>query len=463
MSSTIEVKQAYSRDVLETLDLHTLEQAQQMLATAHGLYRDRSNWLPTHERMAILDRLTGLMEVEQEKLALLIANEGGKPLIDAQVEVARAIDGVRIAMREMATAHGEEVPMNLNPASQDRLAFTTHEPVGVVVAISAFNHPLNLIVHQVIPAVATGCPVIVKPATSVPLSCLKLVQLLHEAGLPEPWAQVLLSRSQVTEAVVTDPRVGFFTFIGSAGVGWMLKSKLAPGTRCALEHGGVAPVVVDQSANIDKLVPLIGKGGFYHAGQVCVSVQRVYAHESVAQELAQQLSDYAQTQIVGDAVLPDTQVGPLIEPYEVTRIHEWVSEAKDLGGKILTGGDILGETTYQPTVIYNPPLHAKVSQQEVFGPVINVVPYRETQQAIDWANGLSASFQAAVFAQDMTVAFDVAKKLDGSAVMMNDHTAFRVDWMPFAGYRTSGYGVGGIPYTMEDMWQKKMLVINTGF
>ena len=224
-------------------------------------------------------------------LAIEAAREGGKPLLDSRVEIERAIDGVNNCIECMRSAAGREIPMGINAASKQRLAMTHREPIGVVVAVSAFNHPVNLIVHQVGPAIAAGCPVIIKPAEDTPLSCFRFVALLRQAGLPEEWCQALVVNDlEVASRLVTDARVGFFSFIGSAAVGWMLRSKLAPGTRCALEHGGAAPVIVAADADLDAALPLIAKGGFYHAGQVCVSVQRVYCHRSIARKLAERLA-----------------------------------------------------------------------------------------------------------------------------------------------------------------------------
>ena len=241
------------------------------LDNADTLFRNRDAWLQPSQRMEILAKTARLMMDRAEELAVEASREGGKPLIDSRVEVTRAIDGVKGCIEELRTRGGREIPMNLNAASAGRIAFTHHEPIGVVVAVSAFNHPLNLIVHQVGPAVATGCPVIVKPAEDTPISCFRFVQMLHEAGLPEPWCQALVVKDlSVATRLVTDRRVGFFSFIGSSKVGWMLRSKLAPGTRCALEHGGAAPVIVAPDADLDDALTLLAKAGFYHAGQVCV-------------------------------------------------------------------------------------------------------------------------------------------------------------------------------------------------
>lgn len=461
-SKTLEVVAPFDRQVIATVDRADSQAVEQALSTAYGLYRNRDQWLPVPERIAILERAAEIMQQRFDELALEAAREGGKPLNDSKVEVARAIDGMKICIETIRTEGGEEIPMGLNAASVGRMAFTRSEPIGVVVAVSAFNHPLNLIVHQVAPAVATGCPVIVKPSEDTPLSCFRFVEILREAGLPDEWCQPLsTSNHDVATQLVTDERVGFFTFIGSARVGWMLRSKLAPGTRCALEHGGAAPVIVVQDADLDDGIPLMAKGGFYHAGQVCVSVQRVYAHQSRAEEVAQKLVAEAQKMTVGDPLLPDTDIGPLIRPAEVDRIHEWVTEAVAAGAQLLCGGEKLSDTCYAPTVLLDPPEEVRVSSAEIFGPVICVYSYADMDDALQRANSLPFSFQASVFTRDLDSALKAYSRLDAAAVMVNDHTAFRVDWMPFAGLKQSGLGVGGIPHTMHDMQIKKMVVIRS--
>jgi acyl-CoA reductase-like NAD-dependent aldehyde dehydrogenase len=399
------------------------------------------------------------MAEQAEELAVGAAQEGGKPLVDSRVEVARAIDGVLNSAELLRSEAGHVVPMRLNEASRNRIAYTRHEPIGVVVALSAFNHPLNLIVHQVAPAIAAGCPVIVKPAADTPLSCFRFVSILHEAGLPAAWCQALITSSrEVTGQLVTDPRVGFFSFIGSAAVGWSLRARLAPGTRCALEHGGAAPVIVAADADLGAAVPALAKGGFYHAGQVCVSAQRIFVQRSLVAELVQGLATRARGLRVGDPLLTETEVGPLIRPQEVARVHAWVQEAVQRGAKVLCGGEPLSETCYPPTVLLEPPGDCRVSTQEVFGPVVCIYAYDDLDEAIGRANALPFAFQAAVFTRDYGTAMHAYARLDASAVMLNDHTAFRVDWMPFAGLRQSGLGVGGIPYTFREMQIEKLFV-----
>jgi len=458
----IEVRAPYDGSPVAVVDQAGQRVLEQAFATAHRLFRDRDAWLSPVRRIEILRRTAELMGQQREHLAREAAREGGKPLIDSLVEVDRAIDGIRLCIEFLRAQSGTEVPMGLTAASTGRLAFTRHEPIGVVLAFSAFNHPLNLIVHQVGPALAAGCPTIVKPAKATPLSCLRFVRILREAGLPDEWCQaVVVDNQDLLARMVGDRRLAFFSFIGSGRVGWMLRAQLAPGVRCSLEHGGVAPVIVAADANLDDAAPLLTKGGFYHAGQVCVSVQRVYAEQSIARRTAECIAERACKLRVGDPTLPDTEVGPLIRPSEVRRVDQWVREAVGGGAELLCGGKPLSERCYAPTVLMNPAGDSRVMTHEVFGPVVCVSSYEELDQAVAWSNSLPYAFQAAVFTRDLDTAMRAARRLDASAVMINDHTAFRVDWMPFAGLRESGLGVGGIPYTMKDMQIEKMVVIRS--
>ncbi len=457
-----EITSPYTGQVIGTADKANEHDIEEALATADALYRDRSNWLPTSQRIAILERAITLMEEQFDELARNSANEGGKPLIDSKVEMARCIDSIRICVDELRTQTCKPVPMGINGASEHRMTMLKKEPIGVVVAVSAFNHPLNLIAHQIGPAIATGCPVIIKPAEDTALSCFRLVDIFHQAGLPETWCQAVLTENhQVAEQLVTDPRVSFFSFIGSARVGWYLRSKLSPGTRCALEHGGVAPVIVTEDANLETAIPALSKGAFYHAGQVCVSVQRVFVHESIAREVADKLSKAAKNLVVGDPLSDQTEVGPLIRASELERVSSWVQEAVDMGAELSFGGYSLPNNCYVPTVLFNPSMESKVSTSEIFGPVVCIYPYSDVDQAIEQANSLDVSFQASVYSQNIDSAMYISARLAASAVMVNEHTAFRVDWMPFAGLKSSGLGTGGVPYTMEDMQIEKMIVITS--
>jgi acyl-CoA reductase-like NAD-dependent aldehyde dehydrogenase len=397
--------------------------------------------------------------MESENFAYLIAHEGGKPIRDARVEVSRAIQGIRYAAHKAGDIlAGEVVPEQLNHVSAAKQFRVIREPVGPVLAISAFNHPLNLIVHQVVPAVAAGCPVIIKPSLSTPLTCLRFVELLHKSGMPKAWARVILCDNARTEALAADARFAFVNFIGAAHIGWKLRSQLAPGTRCALEHGGNAPVLMLPNSNMKAAIPSILKGGMSHAGQVCISVQRVYVPYVEAAAFTRALAGAAEHLQVGNPLNDTTDIGPLIRPQEVTRVHEWVGEALAAGAKLMRGGDKITDTCYKPTILMDPPENAKVTKDEIFGPVICVYGYEDVHEALQRVNASRYHFQAAVWGRDMAGVNEAAAAINAAAVMINDNTAFRVDWMPFGGRSHSGLGVGGIGYTMQDYTQHKMIV-----
>jgi acyl-CoA reductase-like NAD-dependent aldehyde dehydrogenase len=460
----LQVVYAFDRKPLAEVPVDDAAAVERKLQAAVSAFKDRENWLEPHERTAVLRRAAELLGERHKHFAEQISCEGGKPLRDAIIEVNRAIDGLHCAADELRNFAGREIPMGLTAASAKRLAFTTREPIGVVFAISAFNHPLNLIVHQVAPAIATGCPVIVKPASATPLSCRDFVALLHAAGLPEVWCQTFIPKgSALAEQLACDPRISFLSFIGSASVGWRLHSKLAHGTRSALEHGGAAPAIVDRSVDLDRVIEPIVKGAYYHAGQVCVSTQRIFVHEDIFATFTDSLVFRVAKLRTGNPLSKDTEVGPLINPREIERVIEWTDQAVAAGARLATGGKRLSETTLEPIILLDPPADAKVSREEIFGPAVCVYRYSRLDDAIERANSLRAPFQACVFSNDIDVTLRACGRLDASAVMVNDPTTFRTDWMPFAGLREAGYGVGGIPHTMRDMSKEKMIVMNRAF
>ncbi|RKD99844.1 aldehyde dehydrogenase family protein [Marinifilum flexuosum] len=459
--NTIKVNSPFDGSLIKEIPLLNSQQVEEKIANAYALFQDKSRWLKPYERIAILEKTKAIMQTRVEELTKIAAAEGGKPYQDSKVEVLRAINGVQLAIEHIGQMKGEQIPMGTTAASINRWGFTMREPIGVVLSISAFNHPLNLAVHQVIPAFAVGCPVLIKPATSTPMSAIELVNMMKEAGLPADWAEVVVCDRTNAENLVKDERVNYLSFIGSAEVGWSLRSKLAAGTRCALEHGGSAPVIVESDANMEEAIPALAKGGFYHAGQVCVSVQRVFVQEKVVDQFCVQLVNIAKTLKVGDPLDPQTEVGPLIETYEVDRVDQWVKEAVADGAKLLCGGNKISDTCYEPTVLLNACQTSKVSQLEVFGPVICVYSYKDMQEAIDLSNSLPLAFQSAVFTSDIDKALNAVNQFNAATVTVNDHTAFRVDWMPFGGRDASGIGVGGIPYSMHEMTREKLMVIKS--
>jgi acyl-CoA reductase-like NAD-dependent aldehyde dehydrogenase len=456
---TLAIYSPYNEALVDEVPFTPPESIEHAITLAYETFKNRSEWLPVAARLEILEKTHHLLQREKTALIRTAVLEGGKPWADSSIEMDRALQGIQTAIATLRSCKGEQIPMELTSGTQNRLAYTYREPVGVVFAISAFNHPLNLIIHQVIPAIATGCPVLIKPAQKTPISCFNIVNTLYEAGLPRAFCQVLICNHSIAEKIASDPRISFLSFIGSANVGWHLRSKLAPGTHCVLEHGGAAPVIVEPDANLEKTIPLLVKGGFYHAGQVCVSVQRVFVHKTIIEIFCEQMVKHTQTLQVGDPLDPHTEVGPLINPGEVNRVEEWVLEAISKGTHVLCGAKKLSLTCYAPTLLLNPPSHCLVSQKEIFGPVVCIYSYEDRETAIQLANEVPFSFQSAVFTQDINVAYEIVQKLEATTVMINDHSAFRADWMPFGGRKHSGLGVGGIPYTMRDMTFEKLWVL----
>ena len=460
----IEVVSPWDEQTIARVGVVNTDTALGALEHAHKTFRDRNAQLPRAQRIEILEKVCSLLDVRKDELAIQAAAEGGKPLIDSKVELDRAVVSLQSCIDYLRStdADGRRITMDVNAASREHIAFTIKEPRGVVVAFSAFNHPMNLIAHQIGPAIAAGCPVIVKPAAVTPLSCFSLVELFYQAGLPQVYCQALLTKDHETSnKLVSDPRMSFFSFIGSAKVGWSLRAKLPAGAGCALEHGGAAPVIITDDADLDDNLPRLAKGGFYHAGQVCVSVQRVYAHSSIADKVAERLAELGQAMKIGDPTEADTEVGPLIKRSEVDRVERWVENAVAGGAQLICGGRRFSDTAYECTVLLNPSDSSEVSCEELFGPVICVYAYDDIDDALHRANALPFAFQAAVITQNIDNAWYCAKHLNATAVMINEHTAFRVDWMPFSGAMHSGYGTGGISYTIEEMQLEKMLVIRS--
>lgn len=459
MPNTFTVNSAWDETPIKELSYDSAETCESYLAEAHALWKAGS--LPKYQRIEILEKASQIISERAEELALQIALEGGKPYPDALVEAHRAASSVKSAAETLSHKAGTEIPMGITPSSEGYRAYTRLEAIGPVVAVSAFNHPLNLIAHQVAPAVAAGCPIIVKPAKKTPLSCLTFIDILRKAGLPEAWARPVLVKNDIATKLITDKRVAFFAFIGSAKVGWWLRSQLAPGTRCALEHGGSAPVIITADADLDDAAQRLVKGGYYHAGQVCVSSQRIFVDASVKDAFLAKFKPLVEALKVADPQAKDTEVGPLIDPAEVTRVDEWVKEAIESGATCVTGGSAVSKTTYLPTILDSPGPDTKISKQEIFGPVTAIYAFEKLEDAVAEANNVEWAFQASVFTQNLKTAEYVSNALNAAAVMINEHTAFRTDWMPFEGWAGSGHDTGGVPYTFHSMTREKMVVTRT--
>ena len=417
--------------------------------------------LSPEKRAQILEALSQGIRERAEFLAELIAKEGGKPLLDARVEVARAATTVQLcAKAALEMGQLAEVDLGTTSAVGGRRATSRREPIGPVLAISAFNHPLNLIAHQAGSAIAAGCPFILKPALETPLCAEWFKNKLLELGWPSDLIRFSVAENSQVEIWARDPRVRFISFIGSARVGWHLRSVAAPGTRLALEHGGSAPVVVDDSADLETAIPQLIKGAFYHAGQVCVSVQRIYYAKNLEPEFLKRFTEAVDRLRVGDPLLEKTDVGPLIRARELTRLKEWIGEAVAQGAELLRGGAALANQCFQPTVLWKAPQNAKVIQEEVFGPLVSLMPFGDLDEAIELANGVPWEFQAGIFSKKEDRVQKAIEGLRASAVLVNSATTFRTDAMPFGGRGPSGLGVGGIPYSVIEMTQDKLIVRN---
>ncbi len=438
----------------------TEEDIQHLLTDTKKIQKTISSLLP-YERSEILKQTAHHLKEIQDQLAFVIASEGGKPLKDARVEVLRAIGTLELCAEETLRLSGETIPMERSHSGKDHISFTMRDPIGPVLAISAFNHPLNLIAHQVGCALAAGCSVVLKPAPSTPISAHLFEEALRKAGLPSGGLRVLFADIPLIEKLVSSPVFDYVSFIGSAKVGWGLRKLLAPGTRLALEHGGQAPAIVREDADIDLAVTALTRGAFYHAGQVCISTQIIYVHESIFKNFLQKFKESALKLKVGNATDSETDVGPLIRASEATRLQSWIEESIHQGATCELGNEISGNLKQylSPTILSNVPSHSRLMTEEAFGPVVCVNSYKDEDQVLEHINSSDYFFEASLFTKNITKALQIAKNISTMTFVINNHTAFRVDQMPFGGHKKSGLGMGGVKYSIEEMTRLKQVII----
>lgn len=453
-----EVRSPYDGRLVGKVEVPDTAGIEQAISNAVDYFDSIMKRMPAYKRAEILYSVAEMLKRDHEMLAHLVAAEGGKPVKDARIEVTRAANTVKMSADEALALNGEQLTMDRAKGSENHIAFTVKQPLGPVLAISAFNHPVNLICHQVATAFAAGNTVIVKPASNTPLSCLQICEYFTKAGLPEGIINVLPVSGSKIEPLISDSRIRFVTFIGSAEIGWKIPKLVAPGTGYALEHGGTAVAVVDCDADLSRTIPSIVKGGFYHAGQVCVSTQNVFIHEEIYPTVKDLLIKATEKLISGDPNHDLTDVGPIITENELQRVLDWLDEAKSMGANILIGGNKVNNCI-EPTIVENTHYNMKIMNSEVFGPVININPYNDLNDIIRKCNSTPFSFQNAIYSQDIDKAMHFALEIDSKAVIINDSTAFRVDWMPFGGSKDSGFRVGGIKYSIEDVTEEKLIVI----
>lgn len=413
--------------------------------------------LPTAERERVLRAVAAGIEENFGDLALLITAETGKPISLARGEVQRTLSTVHLAAEEARRIPGEVIALDTLAGSENRIGIVRRFPRGVVVAITPFNFPLNLVAHKIAPAIAAGCPFLLKPAPQAPLTALKLGEILAQAGLPEGAFSVLPCANEDAEKLVTDRRAAVLSFTGSASVGWKLRN-LADRKQVVLELGGNAAVIVEPDADIEQAAHRIVTGAFAHAGQVCIKVQRVLAHRQIADRLLQRLLELTGQIGMGDPNRSEVLVGPMIDLAAAKRVEAWVDEAVRQGANVLCGG-IRDEQFYHPTWLHDVPAEAKVCCEEVFGPVATFSVYDEFEQALQAVNDSAFGLQAGVFSRQLPAVYRAFEALEVGAVIVNDIPTYRVDQMPYGGVKDSGLGREGPRYAIEAYTEPRLLAL----
>jgi acyl-CoA reductase-like NAD-dependent aldehyde dehydrogenase len=408
------------------------------------------------DRIRVLEQASAALNDRQEHFAKAIAHEAAKPLKTARVEAARAVETFAFAAAEARRLAGEVIPMDATPAGAGKTSFTLRVPVGVVAAISPFNFPLNLVAHKLAPAIAAGCPVVLKPASQTPVSSLLLAELLNGLGVPAGWLNVVTgSGSVVGEALATHDDVAYITFTGSSEVGWAMAGK-APRKRVRLELGSNSPLIIDSPGDWETAAAKVAVAGFSHAGQSCISTQRIYVHADVADDFTDALVRRVEALVVGDPADENTDVSSLISQGDTDRVKKWIDEAVAAGAKVLAGGEIVNGLL-RPTVVEDAPATAHLQCDEVFGPVVTITRYRDFDEALALANDSRYGLQAGVFTSDLGKALKAGKTLDFGGVIVNDVPTFRADQQPYGGVKDSGNTREGPAFAIEEMTERRLV------
>jgi acyl-CoA reductase-like NAD-dependent aldehyde dehydrogenase len=416
--------------------------------------------MPAHQRGAILNRAAQLIHDHADELGRLMAQENAKPMKYARGEAFRAVDTFNFAADEARRLHGETIPLDAAAGGVGKFGYYVRVPVGVIAAITPFNFPLNLSAHKIAPAIAAGCPVVMKPSPMTPMTVLRMAELVREAGLPDGAFEVVTGDADVGTWLTTDPRVSMITFTGSPSVAHHI-TRNAGLRRVTLELGGNAATIIDENANIDHAVNRTVMGSFAHSGQVCISVQRIYIHQSRYDEFRGKFLEATHKLVIGDPLSDQTDIGPLINDAAADRIERWINEAVSQGAKVAIGGERDGKL-YTPTVLENVDESMQVMCAEAFGPVVSLVPYNDFEEALSAADQGNFGLQAGVYTRDLNHAMRAVQKLNVGGVIINDVPTLRIDNMPYGGNRDSGVGREGPRFAVEEMTTLKMVVINTG-
>jgi acyl-CoA reductase-like NAD-dependent aldehyde dehydrogenase len=450
----IEVRSPYSGDVVGRVAKGGAAEARRAVDAAARVLAEP---LPAHKRAEILVKVAGGIGRRHEELAQTISAEAGKPIKTARIEASRAMSTYTFAAVEARKLAGEMIAMDGAQAGEGKLGFTLRKPIGVIGAISPFNFPCNLVAHKIAPALAAGCPVVLKPASQTPMSALLLAELELEAGLPPGWLNVVVGpASEIGDVLVEDERVKLITFTGSSGVGWDLQVR-APRKRVKLELGNSTPVIVAADADVETAATKLAGNAFSFAGQSCISVQRIYVDRAVHDAFVTSFVPKVEALVVGDPADDATDVGPVIDAGARTRILEWIEEAKAAGATVLAGG-AEGELI-RPTVLGNVPDDAQVSCEEVFGPVVVVNAIDSVEEGIERANGTKYGLQAGIFTASIDSALRAADELEFGGVTVNEAPTFRSDQMPYGGVKESGNTKEGPAWAVREMTEERLVVI----
>ena len=454
---TFEVKSPFDDSVVAELGVPTAADVEEASQAAADTFQEAYR-LPVHVRAEALDHISRRLAEDIDKNAQLIAREGGKPLKWATVEATRAASTFRWASEVLRHGDDEAMRLDTEAAFTGRMGILRRFPYGPVLGITPFNFPLNLVAHKVAPSLAVGAPIVVKPASATPIGSLVLAEYFAETDLPKGMYQVLPVTSKVADGMARDERFRKISFTGSAAIGWYLKS-LDPKKRVTLELGGNAGVIVHGDADLDLAAQRVAFGGYYQAGQSCISVQRILVQSEVYDDFAARVTKQVESLKTGDPMDPTVDVGPVITRSEVDRIAAWVEEAVAQGAEILTGGTADGPF-FAPTLLSQTTPEMKVRCEEVFGPVATISPYETFEDALAEVNNSKYGLQAGVFTNDINRAFEAHRTLEVGGVIINDVSAFRADQMPYGGSKDSGFGREGLRFAMEEMTEPRIMVLS---
>lgn len=457
--ATITVRSPYDGSIIGEIPSQTSADVDRAVAVAKAALH--SGAMPLWKRAQILDTAAVRLAARRDEFAEIIAREAAKPIKTARVEAERAVGTFQFAAAEARKLGGEMIPLDAIPAGEGKLGFTLRVPIGVIGAIAPFNFPLNLVVHKVAPAIAAGCPVVLKPASQTPFSSLRLAEMLiDECGLPAEHLQVVTGGgATVGNAIVDHPDIALITFTGSPAVGWGIRAR-APRKRVGLELGNNAPCIIEPDGDWKTAAAKIKMAGFSHAGQSCISTQRVLVHRSIAADFTDALVAHVNTLVVGDPMDEATDVSALISTAERDRVEAWVAEAAAEGATIATGGRRQDDGVLLPTVIANATPTMKVCAKEVFGPVVTITAYDALDEAIALANDSEYGLQAAIFTTDIGKALKAVHALDFGGVLVNEVPTWRADQQPYGGLRDSGNTREGPAFTIKEMTEIRMVIIN---